>query len=221
MPTHFSSTRMRLKVASTGNNRPSPWTASSSWMPPVCARAASEPPCWPGNSSRTCAPITFGAGTPKIRSAARLYDRTRPSAPKVTIASKLLSTSWRIMPSLAGKAPIWPTRARAWYSTRPSVAVPNASTRPIEPGAGIERDGAERLEADRRQGDQQHRAGEQQERPPPGQSAENRADHQDQKSGAERHRPAPESAAARAPARWSRRPAPERKGQAAPDSAAR
>jgi hypothetical protein len=35
--------------------------------------------------------------------------------------------------SVAGRVPIWPTSTRAWCSTRPSVATPNARTRPIRP----------------------------------------------------------------------------------------
>ena len=76
------------------------------------------------------------AGAPKIRSAARLQDRTVPPSAKVTMASKLLSTSWRIMSSLAGSAPIWPTRAPAWRSTRCSIATLKASSSPSS-GAAV------------------------------------------------------------------------------------
>ena len=87
-----------------------------------------------------------GAGAPKMRSAARLQDRTMPLPPKVTMASKLLSTSWRIMSSLAGRAP-------DLADQRPGLALDplqhgdaEGEQEPEQRRGGIEREGGRRLQ---------------------------------------------------------------------------
>ena len=72
MPTHFSSTCMRLKVASTGKGRPAPCAPRQLVDAAGLRKSLERAALLVRQQRRSGPPITSCAGTPKIRSAARL-----------------------------------------------------------------------------------------------------------------------------------------------------